>query len=256
MKPRVLARRTPLHASLHPHRRSRQPRTRAIPAAPRPPIRLSGHGWTRPRILSTTSGPSARSWATRVSWVWVRVSTTSTSSRSYGFACCVLWSSGAASPRSRWRRGSQRPIVSIPGCSARARIRLTSTGASPSRATATTPRPGLSFAGFTTTMPGFRPGKRVRFYGIDIPHGGGAISPALDEAWRYLDRVDTSLAAASRARLSGIADRFGIGRPTTAKARYDSLDAGKPKGAERRTPGSSRSDGAAAGRLRAGLIVS
>lgn len=67
--------------------------------------------------------------------------------------------------------------------------------------------------------------RRVRFYGIDMPRGGGAISPALDELWFYLDLVDSSLAAASRARLSGIAERFGIGRPTTAKARYDSLDA-------------------------------
>ncbi|MFN0180324.1 MAG: erythromycin esterase family protein [Gemmatimonadales bacterium] len=67
------------------------------------------------------------------------------------------------------------------------------------------------------------PARRVRFYGVDLANGGGAIRPVLDVLWPYLRRVDPDAERTFRARLDGIADRFGINWPRAAHEKYTQL---------------------------------
>jgi erythromycin esterase len=69
------------------------------------------------------------------------------------------------------------------------------------------------------------PSRRVRFYGIDLSHGGGAVTPTLNELWGYLERVDSGASQPWRARLDPLAARIGIGPPQNASRRFDSLGA-------------------------------
>jgi erythromycin esterase len=64
---------------------------------------------------------------------------------------------------------------------------------------------------------------RVRFIGIDMSNGGGALRPPLERAWEYLDRVDGERARASRSRLAAALDHLGAGYSRTAQQRFDSL---------------------------------
>ena len=75
---------------------------------------------------------------------------------------------------------------------------------------------------FNSTQP---PRARVRFIGLDMSSGGGALRPPVERAWAFLDRVDGAFARESRARLSPVLDRLGSGYPSGAKQRYDSLSA-------------------------------
>ena len=65
---------------------------------------------------------------------------------------------------------------------------------------------------------------RVGFVGLDLPLGGGALRPALDLVWRYLDRVDPEFSQRSRSAMQPALARFGEGWPATAKPRFDALD--------------------------------
>ncbi|MEO7458061.1 MAG: erythromycin esterase family protein [Gemmatimonadaceae bacterium] len=67
--------------------------------------------------------------------------------------------------------------------------------------------------------------QRVRFYGIDMARGGGALDPVLAEVWSYLAVVDSETAVREKTVIQPISTRLGIGRPTSAQARYDSLSA-------------------------------
>ena len=77
---------------------------------------------------------------------------------------------------------------------------------------------------YNATQPANR---RVRFIGIDLSNGGGALRPPFDRVWEYLDRVDPAIARASRERLGPVLDRIGSGYSRTAKQRFDSLSAGE-----------------------------
>src|SRR5829696_9642040 len=66
---------------------------------------------------------------------------------------------------------------------------------------------------------------RVRFIGIDMSNGGGALRPPVERVWEYLDRVDRELARASRSRLAPALEQLGSGYSRTAKQRFDSLSA-------------------------------
>jgi len=68
-------------------------------------------------------------------------------------------------------------------------------------------------------------GSRVRFIGIDMSNGGGALRPPLERAWEYLDRVDGDFARGSRGRLGPVLEGLGSGYSRTAKQRFDSLSA-------------------------------
>ena len=75
---------------------------------------------------------------------------------------------------------------------------------------------------FNETLPSER---RVKFYGLDLPYGGGAMRPALDCIWKYLDRIDPELARRSRQSMDSALQRLGDGWPNGAKKRFDALDA-------------------------------
>jgi erythromycin esterase len=66
---------------------------------------------------------------------------------------------------------------------------------------------------------------RVRFIGIDMSNGGGALRPPVERVWEYLDRVDGDIARGSRGRLAPALERLGSGYSRTAKQRFDSLSA-------------------------------
>jgi erythromycin esterase len=74
------------------------------------------------------------------------------------------------------------------------------------------------------------PGRRVRFYGMDLPaNGGGSLLPALEPVWSYLADVDPEFAARSRAMLSPTATALAstgygiVGKYAALGAARDSL---------------------------------
>ena len=75
---------------------------------------------------------------------------------------------------------------------------------------------------FNETLP---PERRVKFYGLDLPYGGGALRPAFDCIWKYLDRIDPELARRSRQSIDGALRRLGDGWPAGAKKRFEAVDA-------------------------------
>jgi erythromycin esterase len=76
---------------------------------------------------------------------------------------------------------------------------------------------------FNESLP---PAERIQFQGLDLPYGGGALRPALDCVWGYLDRIDPALSRRSRESMEGALTRLGEGWPAGAKKRFDALDAG------------------------------
>ena len=67
------------------------------------------------------------------------------------------------------------------------------------------------------------PERRVRFIGIDLSNGGGALRPPFERVWEYLDQLEPDVARASRDRLVPVLERLGSGYSRTAKQRFDSL---------------------------------
>jgi erythromycin esterase len=69
--------------------------------------------------------------------------------------------------------------------------------------------------------------RRVHFYGVDLPRGGGgSLLPALEPVWAYLQKVDPAFTATNREQLQSIAQRVAGDGFFAAIPRYDSLGVG------------------------------
>ena len=69
--------------------------------------------------------------------------------------------------------------------------------------------------------------RRVRFYGVDLPHnGGGSVLPALEPVWDFLAKVDSPFVDEHRPPLERVVRRLASAGWWDVLARFDSLGPG------------------------------